>query len=200
MMKINDSFGLVLRERIKKLSVGLLKKSCYLKIWYRVLFMETHFKRSQYIFFWSNGRTQPSCKQRSAQPQGEEPGTKSLRQDGEEVFFKIKNSTQLKKLMDAYCQRQSVIIFPYSWTPTTCASFLMERDFTRTRPPRSCTWRTETRSMSWLSKLAVPPYDPSPQYHHAYSLLFIINHLSFSFSDSLIGFSPLPPKLALLPD
>jgi small ubiquitin-related modifier len=29
-------------------------------------------------------------------------------QDGEEVFFKIKSSTQLKKLMDAYCQRQSV--------------------------------------------------------------------------------------------
>ena len=29
-------------------------------------------------------------------------------QDGEEVFFKIKASTQLKKLMDAYCQRQSV--------------------------------------------------------------------------------------------
>ena len=29
-------------------------------------------------------------------------------QDGEEVFFKIKNTTQLKKLMDAYCQRQSV--------------------------------------------------------------------------------------------
>jgi len=32
-------------------------------------------------------------------------------QDGEEVFFKIKSSTQLKKLMDAYCQRQSVIIY-----------------------------------------------------------------------------------------
>jgi len=29
-------------------------------------------------------------------------------QDGEEVFFKIKNTTQLKKLMDAYCQRQSL--------------------------------------------------------------------------------------------
>ncbi len=31
-------------------------------------------------------------------------------QDGEEVFFKIKATTQLKKLMDAYCQRQSVSI------------------------------------------------------------------------------------------
>lgn len=29
-------------------------------------------------------------------------------QDGEEVFFKIKSTTQLKKLMDAYCQRQSL--------------------------------------------------------------------------------------------
>ena len=29
-------------------------------------------------------------------------------QDGEEVFFKIKNTTQLKKLMDAYCQRQGL--------------------------------------------------------------------------------------------
>ena len=26
-------------------------------------------------------------------------------QDGTEIFFKIKRSTQLKKLMDAYCQR-----------------------------------------------------------------------------------------------
>jgi len=37
-------------------------------------------------------------------------------QDGEEVFFKIKNSTQLKKLMDAYCQRQSVNLILYSST------------------------------------------------------------------------------------
>eukprot|EP01016_Furgasonia_blochmanni_P011665 TRINITY_DN1537_c0_g1_i2.p1 TRINITY_DN1537_c0_g1~~TRINITY_DN1537_c0_g1_i2.p1 ORF type:complete len:188 (+),score=13.31 TRINITY_DN1537_c0_g1_i2:65-628(+) len=29
-------------------------------------------------------------------------------QDGEEVFFRIRKTTQLKKLMDAYCQRQSV--------------------------------------------------------------------------------------------
>ncbi|XP_019183178.1 PREDICTED: small ubiquitin-related modifier 1-like [Ipomoea nil] len=29
-------------------------------------------------------------------------------QDGNEVFFKIKRSTQLKKLMNAYCVRQSV--------------------------------------------------------------------------------------------
>uniref|UniRef100_A0A5B7BAE8 Small ubiquitin-related modifier n=1 Tax=Davidia involucrata TaxID=16924 RepID=A0A5B7BAE8_DAVIN len=31
-------------------------------------------------------------------------------QDGNEVFFRIKRSTQLKKLMNAYCDRQSVEI------------------------------------------------------------------------------------------
>lgn len=34
-----------------------------------------------------------------------------------------------------------------------CASFSMVRDSTRTRPPRTSTWRMETRSMLWLSKL-----------------------------------------------
>ena len=29
-------------------------------------------------------------------------------QDGTEIFFKIKRSTQLKKLMDAYCTRQGL--------------------------------------------------------------------------------------------
>ncbi|XP_023884716.1 small ubiquitin-related modifier 1 [Quercus suber] len=29
-------------------------------------------------------------------------------QDGNEVFFRIKRSTQLRKLMTAYCERQSV--------------------------------------------------------------------------------------------
>ncbi|KAL6538445.1 Small ubiquitin-related modifier 1 [Orobanche gracilis] len=29
-------------------------------------------------------------------------------QDGNEVFFRIKRTTQLKKLMNAYCDRQSV--------------------------------------------------------------------------------------------
>lgn len=31
-----------------------------------------------------------------------------LLQDGNEVFFRIKRSTQLRKLMTAYCDRQSV--------------------------------------------------------------------------------------------
>lgn len=29
-------------------------------------------------------------------------------QDGNEIFFKIKRATQLKKLMDAYCARQAI--------------------------------------------------------------------------------------------
>lgn len=29
-------------------------------------------------------------------------------QDGNEVFFRIKRSTQMRKLMNAYCDRQSV--------------------------------------------------------------------------------------------
>lgn len=31
-----------------------------------------------------------------------------LFQEGNEVFFRIKNNTQLKKLMTAYCERQSL--------------------------------------------------------------------------------------------
>ena len=39
-------------------------------------------------------------------PGGEQLNIKVKAQDGTEIFFKIKKSTQLKKLMDAYCQRQ----------------------------------------------------------------------------------------------
>jgi len=46
-------------------------------------------------------------------PGSEQLNLKVKSQDGEEVFFKIKATTQLKKLMDAYCQRQSVIYFFY---------------------------------------------------------------------------------------
>eukprot|EP00959_Pyramimonas_sp_CCMP1952_P430414 9014726-Pyramimonas_sp.AAC.1 len=31
-----------------------------------------------------------------------------VRQDGNEVFFKVKKTTPLRKLMDAYCKRQGV--------------------------------------------------------------------------------------------
>ena len=46
-------------------------------------------------------------------PAGEQGGGAHINlkvkgQDGNEVFFRIKRSTQLKKLMNAYCDRQSV--------------------------------------------------------------------------------------------
>ena len=39
-------------------------------------------------------------------------------QDGSEVFFKIKRSTNLKKLMEAYCSRQGVssISLVFTWS------------------------------------------------------------------------------------
>ena len=40
--------------------------------------------------------------------QSEQLNIKVKAQDGTEIFFKIKKSTQLKKLMDAYCQRQGL--------------------------------------------------------------------------------------------
>ncbi|KAH6768043.1 small ubiquitin-like modifier 2 [Perilla frutescens var. hirtella] len=46
-------------------------------------------------------------------PGGDQSGHINLKvkgQDGNEVFFRIKRSTQLKKLMNAYCDRQSVDI------------------------------------------------------------------------------------------
>ena len=45
----------------------------------------------------------------TAQPAGaEQLNIKVKAQDGTEIFFKIKKSTQLKKLMEAYCQRQGL--------------------------------------------------------------------------------------------
>ncbi|WOL18730.1 small ubiquitin-related modifier 1-like [Canna indica] len=44
-------------------------------------------------------------------PASQQPGHINLKvkgQDGNEVFFRIKRNTQLKKLMNAYCDRQSV--------------------------------------------------------------------------------------------
>ncbi|CAI9784125.1 unnamed protein product [Fraxinus pennsylvanica] len=49
------------------------------------------------------------------QEEDKKPGDQSVHinlkvkgQDGNEVLFRIKRSTQLKKLMNAYCERQSV--------------------------------------------------------------------------------------------
>eukprot|EP00894_Picocystis_sp_ML_P001520 jgi/Pico_ML_1/52037/g2809.t1 len=50
----------------------------------------------------------------AAQPKEEKPeasehiNLKVKSQDGNEIFFKIKRTTPLKKLMQAYCERQSV--------------------------------------------------------------------------------------------
>lgn len=44
-----------------------------------------------------------------AEASNSEPITLKVKaQDGSEIFFKIRPSTQLKKLMDSYCQRQGV--------------------------------------------------------------------------------------------
>mmetsp|Transcript_13384 Transcript_13384/g.22600 ORF Transcript_13384/g.22600 Transcript_13384/m.22600 type:complete len:92 (+) Transcript_13384:161-436(+) len=39
---------------------------------------------------------------------GQHINLKVKAQDGNEVFFKVKKSTPLRKLMDAYCKRQGV--------------------------------------------------------------------------------------------
>lgn len=75
-------------------------------------------------------------------------------QDGEEVFFKIKSTTQLKKLMDAYCQRQSVTLLLFSSMLPMFDSCLMASGCTKDKPPKISTWRMVTRSMLWLSKSA----------------------------------------------
>ncbi|CDW91189.1 ubiquitin-like protein smt3 [Stylonychia lemnae] len=45
-------------------------------------------------------------------PAGADPhiNIKVKAQDGTEIFFKIKRTTQLKKLMDAYCTRQGLAV------------------------------------------------------------------------------------------
>lgn len=91
----------------------------------------------------------------ATQPQSQEPSIHLPIQDGEEVFFKIKSTTQLKKLMDAYCQRQSVFISKQSLTPPTFDSSLMDRGLMKTRPPKTSTWKMAMRSMSWFSKSEV---------------------------------------------
>ncbi|KAF5741273.1 hypothetical protein HS088_TW10G00269 [Tripterygium wilfordii] len=51
----------------------------------------------------------------AGQEEDKKPGDQSAHinlkvkgQDGNEVFFRIKRSTQMRKLMNAYCERQSV--------------------------------------------------------------------------------------------
>lgn len=48
-----------------------------------------------------------------------------LTKDNEEVYFKIKRTTQLKKLMDKYCERQQVSAFlNIDSKPSTCQVFV----------------------------------------------------------------------------
>lgn len=56
----------------------------------------------------SNEPTDPPA-EAPADPASSEPITLKVKaQDGSEIFFKIRPATQLKKLMDSYCQRQGV--------------------------------------------------------------------------------------------
>lgn len=88
-----------------------------------------------------------STPSRTIKPQSEKPSIISSIQDGEEVFFKIKNTTQLKKLMDAYCQRQSVIIISFSSILPMSDSCSMERGLGILRLPRKLEWKMEIKLM-----------------------------------------------------
>ncbi|KAF5815018.1 putative Ubiquitin domain, Sumo domain-containing protein [Helianthus annuus] len=57
-----------------------------------------------------SGVTNNEEDKKPAGDQGAHINLKVKGQDGNEVFFRIKRSTQLKKLMNAYCDRQSVEI------------------------------------------------------------------------------------------
>ncbi|ESW12631.1 hypothetical protein PHAVU_008G129000 [Phaseolus vulgaris] len=56
----------------------------------------------------SSGGRGSQEEEKKASDQGAHINLKVKGQDGNEVFFRIKRSTQLKKLMNAYCDRQSV--------------------------------------------------------------------------------------------
>jgi len=56
------------------------------------------------------GNAAPAGQEEERKPldQGAHINLKVKGQDGNEVFFRIKRSTQLRKLMNAYCDRQSI--------------------------------------------------------------------------------------------
>ncbi|KAJ6956202.1 hypothetical protein NC652_007333 [Populus alba x Populus x berolinensis] len=58
----------------------------------------------------SEATGQPQEEDKKPNDQSAHINLKVKGQDGNEVFFRIKRSTQLKKLMNAYCDRQSVEI------------------------------------------------------------------------------------------
>lgn len=113
-----------------------------------------------------------STHSRTIKPQSEKPGIVSSIQDGEEVFFKIKNTTQLKKLMDAYCQRQSVIKIRYSSILPMSDSYSMERGLEILRPPKKLEWRMEIKLMLSLNKLGAQTFSDTFHLSPSFTLLF----------------------------
>jgi len=53
-------------------------------------------------------QTQPQPKRAEVKPAVGAINLKVASQDGNEIFFKIKRDTPLKRLLDAYCERQGV--------------------------------------------------------------------------------------------
>lgn len=58
----------------------------------------------------SNQHTTTGVTQEEQKPLDEHLNLKVKGQDGNSVFFRIKKSTQLRKLMNAYCEKMSVDI------------------------------------------------------------------------------------------
>jgi len=57
----------------------------------------------------NNAENQDANQNAAGQDKGNEHiNVKVKAQDGTEIYFKIKRTTQLKKLMEAYCQRQGL--------------------------------------------------------------------------------------------
>lgn len=83
-----------------------------------------------------NNMSNKEEKDQAAVAASEHLNLKVKSQDGEEVFFKIKATTQFKKLMDAYVQRQGVILLSFSSPSPMCVSSSMARGSTKPRRPR----------------------------------------------------------------
>ncbi|BFZ57602.1 SUMO protein smt3 [Savitreella phatthalungensis] len=55
---------------------------------------------------YNNSNNQAGEEREEKKPAAEHVNLKVVGSDGAEVFFKIKRTTQLKKLMETYCERQ----------------------------------------------------------------------------------------------
>jgi len=56
-------------------------------------------------------------------------------QDGSEVFFKIRKNTPMRKLMDAYCARQSIALNSVDF-------YMMGKESIPNKLPKIWTWKT----------------------------------------------------------